>query len=107
MKDVMGLMKQAQAMQAKLGQVQSELELLQLEGQSGGGMVKAVISGKGELKSLTIDPTLLVADEKEILEDLIVTAHEDARKKVEAAKEDKMKALTAGLPLPPGMKLPF
>ncbi len=107
MKDVMGLMKQAQAMQAKFGQVQSELEQLQLEGQSGGGMVKAVISGKGELKSLTIDPSLLVADEKEILEDLIVTAHEDARKKVDAAKEDKMKALTAGLPLPPGMKLPF
>jgi DNA-binding YbaB/EbfC family protein len=107
MKDVMGLMKQAQAMQAKFGQVQSELEQLQLEGQSGGGMVKAVISGKGELKSLTIDPSLLVADEKEILEDLIVTAHEDARRKVDAAKEDKMKALTAGLPLPPGMKLPF
>ena len=107
MKDVMGLMKQAQAMQAKLGQVQSELEQLQLEGRSGGGMVKAVVSGKGELKSLTIDPSLLVADEKEILEDLIVTAHEDARKKVEATKEDKMKSLTAGLPLPPGMKLPF
>lgn len=107
MRDVMGLMKQAQAMQAKLGQVQAELEEMQLEGQSGGGMVRAVISGKGELKSLTIDPKLLVTDEKEILEDLIVTAHEDARKKVEAAKEDKMKALTAGLPLPPGMKLPF
>jgi nucleoid-associated protein EbfC len=107
MRDVMGLMKQAQAMQAKLGQVQSELEQLQIEGQSGGGMVKAVVSGKGELKILTIDPSLLVADEKEILEDLVVTAHEDARRKVEAAKEDKMKALTAGLPLPPGMKLPF
>lgn len=107
MRDVMGLMKQAQAMQAKLGEVQSELEQLQLQGQSGGGMVKAVISGKGELKSLSIDPSLLVPDEKEILEDLIVTAHEDARKKVEAAKEDKMKSLTAGLPLPPGMKLPF
>ena len=107
MKDVMGLMKQAQAMQAKLGQVQSELEQLELEGQSGGGMVRAVVSGKGELRSLTIDPSLMVADEKEILEDLIVTAHEDARKKVEAAKEDKMKTLTAGLPLPPGMKLPF
>ena len=107
MRDVMGLMKQAQAMQAKLGQVQSELEQMQLEGQSGGGMVRAMVSGKGELKSLTIDPSLLVADEKEILEDLIVTAHEDARKKVDAAREDKMKDLTAGLPLPPGMKLPF
>ena len=107
MRDVMGLMKQAQAMQAKLGEVQSELEQMQLQGQSGGGLVTAIVSGKGELKSLRIDPSLLVPDEKEILEDLIVTAHEDARKKVEAAKEDKMKALTAGLPLPPGMKLPF
>ena len=107
MRDVMGLMKQAQAMQAKLGEVQGELEQMQLEGQSGGGLVKAIVSGKGELKSLSIDASLMVADEKEILEDLIVTAHEDARRKVEAAKEDKMKALTAGLPLPPGMKLPF
>ena len=107
MRDVMGLMKQAQAMQAKLGEVQGELEQMQLEGQSGGGLVKAIVSGKGELKSLSIDASLMVADEKEILEDLIVTAHEDARRKVEAAKENKMKALTAGLPLPPGMKLPF
>ena len=107
MKDVMGLMKQAQAMQAKLGQAQAELEQLTMEGRAGGGMVVAVVSGKGELKSLVIDPSLLVADEKEILEDLIVTAHEDARRKVEQAKEEKMKVLTAGLPLPPGMKLPF
>jgi hypothetical protein len=107
MRDVMGLMKQAQAMQAKLGEAQAELERLEMEGQSGGGMVRAVVSGKGELKSISVDPSLLVAEEKEILEDLIVTAHEDARKKVERVKEDKMKALTAGLPLPPGMKLPF
>ena len=107
MRDVMGLMKQAQAMQAKLGEAQAELETLRMEGQSGGGMVKAVVTGKGELASLSIDPSLLVADEKEILEDLIVTAHEDARKKVEQAKEEKMRSLTAGLPLPPGFKLPF
>ncbi len=107
MRDVMGLMKQAQAMQAKFGEAQAELERLEVEGRSGGGMVRAVVTGKGELKTLSIDPSLLVADEKEILEDLIVTAHEDARRKVEAAKEDKMKSLTAGLPLPPGMKLPF
>jgi nucleoid-associated protein EbfC len=107
MRDVMGLMKQAQAMQAKLGETQAEIERLEAEGQSGGGLVKAVVTGKGELKSLTIDPSLLVPDEKEILEDLIVTAHEEARKKVERHKEDKMKSLTAGLPLPPGMKLPF
>lgn len=107
MRDVMGLMKQAQAMQAKLGEAQAELESLRVEGQSGGGMVRAVVSGKGELISLALDPSLLVADEKEILEDLIVTAHEDARKKVERAKEEKMQSLTAGLPLPPGFKLPF
>lgn len=107
MRDVMGLMKQAQAMQAKLGEAQAEIEKLQAEGQSGGGLVKAVVTGKGELKALTIDASLMVADEKEILEDLIVTAHEEARKKVEREKEDRMKSLTAGLPLPPGMKLPF
>ena len=107
MRDVMGLMKQAQAMQAKLGEAQAEIEKLQAEGRSGGGLVKAVVTGKGELKALTIDASLMVADEKEILEDLIVTAHEEARKKVEREKEDRMKSLTAGLPLPPGMKLPF
>ena len=107
MRDVMGFMKQAQAMQAKLGEAQAELETLRMEGQSGGGMVKAVVTGKGELASLAIDPSLLVGDEKEILEDLIVTAHEEARKKVEQAKEEKMRSLTAGLPLPPGFKLPF
>ena|SRR3978361_1728418 len=107
MRDVMGLMKQAQAMQAKFGALQAEIEALEVEGQSGGGLVKTVMNGKGELKSLTVDPSLIVADEKEILEDLVVTAHEDARKKIERAKEEKTKALTAGLPLPPGMKLPF
>jgi nucleoid-associated protein EbfC len=107
MRDVMGLMKQAQAMQAKLGEAQAEIENLRMEGQSGGGLVKATLTGKGELVSLTVDPSLLVADEKEILEDLVVTAHEDARKKVEQAKEEKMRSLTAGLPLPPGLKLPF
>ena len=107
MRDVMGMMKQAQAMQAKLGEAQAELETLRMEGQSGGGMVRAVMTGKGELASLTVDPSLLVAAEKEILEDLIVTAHEDARRKIERAKEDKMRVLTAGLPLPPGFKLPF
>ena len=107
MRDVMGLMKQAQAMQAKLGEAQAEIENLRMEGQSGGGLVKATLTGKGELVSLAVDPSLLVPDEKEILEDLIVTAHEDARKKVETAKEEKMRSLTAGLPLPPGLKLPF
>lgn len=107
MKDLMGLMKSAQAMQAKMQDMQAELELVEVEGQSGGGLVRVRLTAKGQMKGLTIDATLLKADEGEILEDLIVTAHEDARKKAERLTEDKMREVTAGLPLPPGMKLPF
>jgi DNA-binding YbaB/EbfC family protein len=107
MKDMMGLMKQAQAMQAKMADMQAEMERLEVEGQSGGGLVRVTLSAKGTMKGLAIDASLMKADEKEILEDLIVTAHEDARKKAERLMEEKMKAVTAGLPLPPGMKLPF
>lgn len=107
MKDMMGLMKQAQAMQTKMQEVQAEMERLEVEGQSGGGLVRVTLSAKGTMKGLVIDPSLMKAEEKEILEDLIVTAHEDARKKAERLMEEKMKSVTAGLPLPPGMKLPF
>ncbi|UDL96077.1 MULTISPECIES: YbaB/EbfC family nucleoid-associated protein [Lichenihabitans] len=107
MKDVMGLMKQAQAMQARLGEVQAELEQLQVEGVSGGGLVRLVLTAKGQMKSITIDPSLMKEDEREILEDLIVTASDDARRKAERVAEERMKAVTAGIPLPPGMKLPF
>jgi DNA-binding YbaB/EbfC family protein len=107
MKDIMGLMKQAQAMQTRMQEVQGELETIEVQGQSGGGMVVVTLSGKGALKNVSIDDSLLKVEEKEILEDLLVTAHEDARKKAERATEEKMKAVTAGLPLPPGMKLPF
>jgi DNA-binding YbaB/EbfC family protein len=107
MKDVMGLMKQAQAMQARLGEVQAELEQTEVEGQSGGGLVRVVTTAKGVMKAITIDPSLMKEDEREILEDLIVTACDDARKKAERMAEEKMKAITAGLPLPPGFKLPF
>jgi hypothetical protein len=107
MKDIMGLMKQAQAMQAKMQDMQAELETQEVEGASGGGLVKVVATAKGQVKSLAIDDSLVKADEKDILEDLIVAALEDARKKGERLVEDKMKAMTAGLPLPPGMKLPF
>jgi DNA-binding YbaB/EbfC family protein len=106
-KDLMGIMKQAQAMQAKMAEAQAALELLEVEGQSGGGLVKVTLSAKGMMKGLSIDDSLLKADEKEILEDLVVTAYEDARKKAERLTEDKMRDVTAGLPLPPGMKLPF
>ena len=105
--DIMGLMKKAGAMQAKMAEMQAELDTVTVEGLAGGGMVKIILTAKGALQSLTIDPSLLKADEKEILEDLIVAAHADARRKAEGVMEEKMKGLTAGLELPPGMKLPF
>ena len=103
----MGLMKQAQAMQARMQEVQAEMEQTEVEGQSGGGLVRVTLTAKGAMRGVAIDASLMKPDEGEILEDLIVAAHEDARKKAERLLEEKMKAVTAGLPLPPGMKLPF
>ena len=107
MKDIMGLMKQAQAMQAKMADLQAEHDKVIVDGASGGGMVKVTMTAKGAMKGVSIDASLFKPEEREIVEDLIVTAVEDARRKGEEAAADKMKALTAGLPLPPGMKLPF
>lgn len=107
MKDIMGLMKQAQAMQAKLAEAQADMEQTTIDGVAGGGMVKVTLTVKGDMKSVAVDPSLLVADEKEILEDLLVAAHADARRKGEIVMAEKMKAVTGGLQLPPGMKLPF
>jgi len=107
MKDIMGLMKQAQQMQARMADLQNELDNVIVEGQSGAGMVKVTMSAKGAMKSVSIDPTLFKPEEREIVEDLIVAATEDARRKGEEAAAEKMKAITAGLPMPPGMKLPF
>ncbi len=107
MKDLMSMMGKMQEMQAKMGEIQEEIENATVEGSAGGGMVSLTMSGKGELKNLSIDPSLLKADEGEILEDLIIAAHNDASAKAEAAKAEKMQELTAGLPIPPGMKLPF
>ena len=107
MRDIMGLMKQAQAMQAKLAEAQAELDQIEVEGQAGGGMVLVTLTAKGAMKSVAIDSSLMKADEKEIAEDLIVAAHADARAKAERVVEEKMKAMTAGMPLPPGLKLPF
>ena len=105
--DLMKMMRQAQEMQAKMEAVQRELEAMTVEGASGGGLVLVTLSVKGDLRAIAIDPSLMKADEKEIVEDLIVAAHAEARRKAEAAMQEKMKAVTAGLPLPPGMKLPF
>ncbi|MBK3398516.1 MULTISPECIES: YbaB/EbfC family nucleoid-associated protein [Methylobacterium] len=105
--DIMGLMKQAQAMQQKMADLQSELDGVQVTGASGGGSVSVTMTAKGDVKGLTVDPALLVPDEKEILEDLIVAALNDAKAKAERAAQERMQDLTKGLPLPPGMKLPF
>ncbi len=101
------MMKQAQAMQAKMAEAQAELESLIVDGESGGGLVKLTLTAKGELRSITIDPSLLKPEEREILEDLIVSAHGQARAKADEAMAEKMKAVTGGLQLPPGLKLPF
>ncbi len=105
MRDIMGLMKQAQAMQAKVQGLQEELEQVTVEGAAGGGMVKVSMTAKGAVKSVSIDPSLMVADEREILEDLIVAACSDARAKGERVMQERMAEVTKGLPLPPGMKL--
>lgn len=105
MRDLMGMMGKLQEMQQKMQQMQQELEEMEVLGQSGGGMVTVTLNGKGDMRGIKIDPSLLVADEAEILEDLIVAASQDARGKVEQAAQEKMQAVTGGLPLPPGMKL--
>jgi nucleoid-associated protein EbfC len=107
MRDMFALMKQAQEMQTKMQEMQAELERIEVEGEAGGGMVRVTLTAQGRMKGLAIDDQLLKTDEKVILEDLIVVAHEDARKKAERLMEEKMKGVTAGLALPPGMKLPF
>jgi nucleoid-associated protein EbfC len=107
MMDFMGLMKQAQQFQAKMAEAQLELENIEVEGESGGGLVKVRLSAKGAMKSISIDPSLVKPEDREILEDLIVTAHMQARSKADEVMADKMKAMTGGLQLPPGFKLPF
>jgi DNA-binding YbaB/EbfC family protein len=105
MRDMMGLMKQAQQMQQKLQDAQAELENLEVDGSSGGGAVTVKVTGKGNLKGVSIDPALMNPDEKEIVEDLIVAAMNDARTKSERIAQERMQEITKGLPLPPGMKL--
>ena len=99
MRDLMGIMKQAQAVQQKMQDVQAELDTIEVEGSSGGGFVTV------RMKAVSIDPSLLVADEKEIVEDLIVAAANDARAKAERTMQERLEEVTKGLPLPPGLKL--
>ena len=105
MADFMGLMKQAAQLQSKMQALQAELDLIEVEGTAGGGMVTVKLSAKGDLKGIKVDDSLMKPSEKEILEDLLVAAHADARRKAEAVLQEKMKAGTGGLPLPPGLGL--
>ena len=107
MRDIMGMMGKVKEMQAKMEQMQAEIASLEVEGKSGGGLVTVKLNGKGEMLGLKIDPSLFKEDEAEILEDLILAAHNDAKAKVERTMQEKTQELTAGLPIPPGMKLPF
>jgi nucleoid-associated protein EbfC len=105
MADFMGMMKQAAQLQTKMQELQAELDTIEVEGTAGGGMVTVKLSAKGDLKGLKIDDSLFKPSEKEIVEDLLVAAHADARRKVETVMQEKMKAITGGLPLPPGLGL--
>jgi hypothetical protein len=105
MKNFAEMMKQAQQLQGRMADMQAELERTMIEGRSGGGMVVVTLTGKGDMAHVKIDPSLLKSEDAEILEDLIVAAHNDAKAKVEEAMKEKMKSLTGGLPIPPSLKL--
>ena len=111
MKNLGNMLKQAQQMQSKMAEMQAKLEAATIDGAAGGGMVKVTLSGKGDLRRVTIDPSLMVADDREVLEDLLVAAHADAKPKVEAMMAEEMPKATAGLNIPGGLpggfKLPF
>ena len=103
--NIMQMMKQAQEIQGKIQEVQQELADMEVEGKSGAGLVVVRLNGKGEMRGLKVDPSLLNPDEVEVMEDLIIAAHMDAKAKVETLMAEKMQDVTGGLPLPPGMKL--
>ena len=107
MKDLMGMMKGIGEMKAKMEAAQAEIGNLVVEGKAGGGLVTVSLSGKGDLRGIKIDPSLFRDDDVEVLEDLLIAAHADAKAKAEAEVARKMQDVTAGLPIPPGMKLPF
>jgi len=105
MPDFIGLMKQAAELKSKMEAMQAELDRVEVDGSAGGGLVTVKLSGKGEIRAAHIDESLLKPDQREIIEDLLVAAHADARRRLETVLQDKMQTLTGGLPLPPGLKL--
>ena len=107
MVNIGNMMKQAQQLQKKMSEAQEKLNSIEVEGVAGGGMVKVIATAKGEIKRVMIDDSLSTKDEKEVTEDLIVAAINDAKKKGKEVSQEEMKSLTGGIPLPPGMKLPF
>jgi len=107
MKNIAGLMKQASQMQAKMAEMQARVEAMEVEGVSGAGMVAITLSGKGTMKSARIDPKLADPAEMEMLQDLLVSAHADAKRKLDAMMADEMSKVTGGMELPAGLKLPF
>ncbi|MAO90213.1 MAG: YbaB/EbfC family nucleoid-associated protein [Rhodospirillaceae bacterium] len=107
MKNLGSMMKQAQEMQSRMQEMQAQMENLEMQGSAGGGLVSVTITGKGELRRLDIDPSLVDPAEKEVMEDLIVAAVNDAKAKADERMRDETQKLMGGLQLPPGMKLPF
>ena len=107
MVNIGNMMKQAQELQKKMADAQENLKSIEVEGNAGGGLVKVIISAKGDIKRISIDKSIMKEDEKEITEDLIVAAINDAKQKAETASQEEMKKVTGGMSLPPGMKLPF
>lgn len=105
--DIMGMMKKAEELKSKMAEMQDNLAAMEIEGSAGAGLVKVTLTGKGEMKKLAIDPSLFKEDQVEILEDLLITAHNEAKTKAETEMNRRMAEMTAGLPIPPGMKLPF
>lgn len=107
MKNLAGMLKQAQGMQAKMTEMQESLENMEVTGESAAGMCQVTLTGKGDVRNLKIDPALVTPEDVEIMQDLIVAAFNDAKGKADAAKQEQLSDLTGGLPLPPGFKLPF
>lgn len=107
MRDIMGMMKKAKEMQAKMQEMQEEIANLEITGSSGAGLVSVTLNGQGNIKAIKIDPSLIKPEEGEILEDLIMAAHNEAKAKIETAVAQKTQEMTADLPIPPGFKLPF
>jgi DNA-binding YbaB/EbfC family protein len=105
MKDLMKMMKQAQELQGRMQQMQAELAALEVSGQSGAGLVKVTLNGKGEMRAVKIDPSLLKPEDAEMVEDLVIAAFQDAKGKVEGEMQKRMQEVAGGLPLPPGLKL--